>query len=320
MKMNLSKMMFKMMMATSVIMSISSNNIMFTWMSMEINLISFLPLMKKSNKMNEQSMKYLIIQSVSSSMMLMSMIINLIINHPVNESMLMMMGILTKMGMMPFHLWLPSTMQMMSWNTCMMMMTIQKIIPTVMATQMISMKLMMTPMIMSMIISPVTGMKQTSMKKIMAYSSITNSPMMIMALYLSKQQFLIYFSMYSMINLMMMNTLKKNNLNFINQINTQQNLTKLSLLISTLSMSGMPPMTGFLMKWMIIKSSMTLTILFPMMMIVSSILSTFLYLNMMLPTMTKTMKMKLKLKKNESIVPMILNLIGIPIMMISKIN
>nr|QPN50763.1 NADH dehydrogenase subunit 2 [Lycorma delicatula] len=321
MKMNLSKMMFIMTMTMSIMMTMSSNSMMFSWMSMEINLISFLPLLKKSNKMNEQSMKYLIIQSMSSSIMMTSMIINAIINCPINESILMMMSILMKMGMIPFHLWVPSIMQMMSWEMCMMMMTMQKMIPTIIATQMTSIKLMMMSMIMSMIMAPISGMKQTSLKKLMAYSSISNSPVMIFSLMISKQQFIFLLIMYTTINLTMMNTLKKNNINFLNQINNQTNLTKMSLMISSLSMSGMPPTLGFLMKWMIMKSTICMTPMIPLIMLISSILSTFMYLNMMIPTMTKSNKLKMKkLMKKESIIPIILNLMGIPMMMIFKLN
>nr|QPN50815.1 NADH dehydrogenase subunit 2 [Lycorma delicatula]QPN50867.1 NADH dehydrogenase subunit 2 [Lycorma delicatula] len=321
MKMNLSKMMFIMTMTMSIMMTMSSNSMMFSWMSMEINLISFLPLLKKSNKMNEQSMKYLIIQSMSSSIMMTSMIINAIINCPINESILMMMSILMKMGMIPFHLWVPSIMQMMSWEMCMMMMTMQKMIPTIIATQMTSIKLMMMSMIMSMIMAPISGMKQTSLKKLMAYSSISNSPVMIFSLMISKQQFIFLLIMYTTINLTMMNTFKKNNINFLNQINNQTNLTKMSLMISSLSMSGMPPTLGFLMKWMIMKSTICMMPMIPLIMLISSILSTFMYLNMMIPTMTKSNKLKMKkLMKKESIIPIILNLMGIPMMMIFKLN
>nr|UAT98552.1 NADH dehydrogenase subunit 2 [Penthicodes atomaria] len=321
--MNLSKSMFTSIIIFSLLMTMASNNMMFSWMAMEMNLISMMPLMKKSNKMNEQSMKYLIIQSVSSSIMMMSMIMSLIINYPINESILMMTGIMTKMGMMPFHLWMPGLMQMMSWTVCMMMSTLQKIIPTIMATQMTKINLMMMPMLMSMIISPITGMKQTSIKKIMAYSSITNSPMMILSMMISKQMFFLFFIMYSMINLNLMMTFKENNTNFTNQINSQSNLMKLSMMISTLSISGMPPTTGFLMKWMMIKSLMSLTLTMTISMIISSILSTFMYLNMVLPTMTNSMKLKFKKNKNPKILmatTILINLMGIPLMMLTKIN
>nr|UAT98578.1 NADH dehydrogenase subunit 2 [Penthicodes variegata] len=322
MKMNISKKMFMTIIILSLMMAMSSNNVLFTWMAMEVNLISFIPLMKKSNKMNEQSMKYLITQSIASSVMVMALIINSIINNPVNDSVMMMTGILMKMGMMPFHLWLPGVMQMLTWTMCMMMVTLQKIIPTIFATQMTNLSLLMTPMLISMLMSPITATKQSSMKKILAYSSITNSPMMIIAMKISKQQFTLFFIMYSTINLMMLNILKKNGINFINQINSQKNMTKLSLLISSLSMSGMPPTTGFLMKWMLIKSSMNFSMTIPILMITSSLISSFLYLNMILPTMTNSIKSKKmnKLNKPNLSISIMMNIMGIPMMMLTNLN
>nr|YP_010580879.1 NADH dehydrogenase subunit 2 [Pyrops viridirostris]UZT27064.1 NADH dehydrogenase subunit 2 [Pyrops viridirostris] len=322
MKMNSSNIMFLTIMTMSVMMSMTSNNFLTTWTSMEINLISFVPLMKKSNKMNEQSMKYLIIQSVASSIMMASMIMNSIINHPINESIMMMTGVLMKVGMMPFHLWLPMTMQMVSWTVCKMMMTMQKIIPTIVASQMTSLKLMMTPMMLSMMVGPIVGMKQTSMKKMMAYSSITNSPIMIICLKSSKSQFMLFFLFYSMINILMINLMKSKNINFMNQLNKQTNMTKMSMLVSAMSMSGMPPTTGFLIKWMVMKSSMEMSTIIPMMMIGSSLISTFMYLNMIIPSLTKSQKNKMETsdEKSESTMVMIINLLGIPMATMTNLN
>nr|ACH42487.1 NADH dehydrogenase subunit 2 [Pyrops candelaria] len=322
MKMNSSNIMFLTIMTMSVMMSMTSNNFLTTWTSMEINLISFMPLMKKSNKMKEQSMKYLIIQSGASSIMSTSMIMNSIINHPIKESIMMMTGVLMKVGMMPFHLWLPMTMQMMSWTVGKMMMTMQKIIPTIMATQMTNMSMMMMPMMLSMMMGPVVGMKQTSMKKMMAYSSITNSPIMIICMSSSKTQFILFFTIYSMINILMISMMKKKNINFMNQLNNQTNMTKMSVLVSMMSMSGMPPTTGFLIKWMVMKSSMEMSVIIPMMMISSSLISTFMYLNMIIPSLTKSQKNKMESsnQKKEYTMIMTINLLGIPMATMTNLN
>nr|UAT98513.1 NADH dehydrogenase subunit 2 [Dichoptera sp. WW-2021a] len=321
MKLNLTSMMMTMMILLSTTITLSSNNMMMAWMSMEMNLIVFLPMMKKSNKMNEQSMKYLIIQSISSTMIMTAMIMNSISEYPLSESILIMSGLLTKMGIMPFHLWLPPMMQMSSWNICMMMSTIQKITPTIMINQMTTMKLMTPSLILSMTISPIVGMTQTSMKKMLAYSSISNSPMMIMATFNSKLQMMLLFTSYSTMTILLMKTLKEMNIMYINQMNNKSQKTKMIISLAMISMSGMPPTTGFMMKWMIMQTSVNYSILLTSAMLFSSLISTFMYLNSNLPFMMMTMKKKQKKeKKNNKFLIILANLIGIPMAMLTNLS
>nr|YP_010885451.1 NADH dehydrogenase subunit 2 [Tenguna kuankuoshuiensis]WJE88872.1 NADH dehydrogenase subunit 2 [Tenguna kuankuoshuiensis] len=321
MKLNSSNMTFLSMLILTTTMTMSSNNILMMWMAMEMNLISFMPILTKSKKMKDFSMKYLIIQSTASSLLLMSILINLTIECPINESVILMISMLMKLGMMPFHLWMPTLMSSSSWNTCMLMMTIQKLIPVSITLQMIQVKMMLTPMIISMIMAPMVMMVQTSTKKIMAYSSISNTPMMLMSMMNSKFQFLMFMSSYSVITLSITNLMKKLNLIHINQMNSQSKWIKLMTMVNMLSMSGMPPMLGFFMKWIVIQLSMKMSMLLTTSIILSSIISTYAYLNMIIPTMStfSTNKLTKKSLKSEEFLTMI-NTTGLPLMMILKLN
>nr|WOW99022.1 NADH dehydrogenase subunit 2 [Dictyopharidae sp. 2 WQW-2023a] len=320
MKMNSSKTLFTMMILISTILTTASNNILMSWMSMEMNLIGFLPMMTKSKKMKDQSMKYLIIQSMASSMFLMSILMNLIIDCPINESVMMMSSMLIKLGMMPFHLWMPMLMNSLSWMNCFLMMTWQKIIPTVIITQMTNLKLMILPMMLSMMISPMVALNQLSIKKILAYSSISNIPMMITAMKLSKLIFIYLMMIYSMINFMLVSMMKTLNLKFLNQMMKQNKLNKLMIMVNFLSMSGLPPMIGFYPKWLIIQMTMKISLMISMSMITASIISTFVYLKMLMPIMLNTIKMiPNKFKTKNEVISMI-NITGIFLPMILKMN
>nr|AZZ89058.1 NADH dehydrogenase subunit 2 [Plectoderini sp. SX-2018] len=318
---NMTNMNFLMIMMISTMMVLSSNNIMFSWMSMEINFIAFLPMLNKSKKINDQTMKYLIIQSTSSSLMLMSILTNSYLNWNMENSLLLMTSMMMKMGMMPFHMWMPNMMQMMSWENCIIFSTWQKIAPMILISQMIKMNTIMPIMCLNLLMSPMTGLKQTSMKKIMAYSSISNSPWMITATKSSKLQSLYFFMTYSMLTFAAMNLFKKNNLMFLNQLKQLNHMQKMVMLMTILSMSGMPPLLGFFPKWMVIQSMTTMSIQMSMSMIISSMLSTFMYMKMIYPTMTNffTSK-KTKIKQKTTLMHISLNLMGIPSMMILKMN
>nr|WOW99152.1 NADH dehydrogenase subunit 2 [Tropiduchidae sp. 2 WQW-2023a] len=316
MKLNLTNMMMMLMITLTTLSILASNSILSSWMMMEINLISFMPMMTKSKNMKDQTMKYFIIQNVSSSIMILSIMFNSTMNTPINTSIMLMTSMMMKMGMVPFHLWMPMIMQSMTWKTCMMFTTWQKLAPTMLTSQILSMKTIMIPMCLSMLIPPISAMNQSSTKKILAYSSISNSPWMVSAALMSKKEFLLFFSSYSILNILTMKILMNNNLMFLNQIKTNDKKTKTEILINFISMSGIPPFTGFLPKWLImnffIEKSM---IILPTCMILSSIVSSFVYLNMISPIMLSSSKMKKsQKKKNFMNLSTIFNLWGIPTM------
>nr|YP_010381670.1 NADH dehydrogenase subunit 2 [Augilodes binghami]UDL72045.1 NADH dehydrogenase subunit 2 [Augilodes binghami] len=278
MLMNSSKMIFISIMVTSTMMMFSSSMFLFSWMSMEINLIVIMPLICKSKKMKDQSMKYFIIQSLSSSMLLISMILNFLIESPVNFEKLTLISLMMKTGMLPFDKWVPMILQKLNWNMCFIMNTWQKISPTIVFCQVINFKTLILPLSLSLIFAPISLMKLLSMKKILAYSSIYNYPWMILSIYLSKSMFLLFFSIYSMMNFILMKKMKNLNINFMNQVLNKNLLFKFSILINLLSMSGLPPMMGFFPKWMILNMTMNISLMLTIMMIFSSLISTFIYM------------------------------------------
>nr|YP_010381657.1 NADH dehydrogenase subunit 2 [Cylindratus longicephalus]UDL72032.1 NADH dehydrogenase subunit 2 [Cylindratus longicephalus] len=321
MSLNSSKMIFLKMMIISTIMMMSSLNLMFSWISMEVNLISFIPIMTKSKKMKDQSMKYFIIQSMSSSMMLMAMLTNSKIESPINLSMLVMASMLMKMGFMPFHLWMPMIMQSMSWKKCMILTTWQKVSPTIMMCQIMTIKEIMIPLMISMIFSPISMLKTMSMKKIMAFSSISNSPWMVMSMLISKFYFILFFTIYSTINIITMNNFKKMNINFTNQMNEKKKNSKINMIVNFLSMSGFPPTIGFFLKWMILQKMMELSKSLSMIMVLSSLISSFIYLKMMISIfMTMNLKKKNFKSKNFTSLDTMINMLMILTFMFLKPN
>nr|YP_002836167.1 NADH dehydrogenase subunit 2 [Geisha distinctissima]ACI28651.1 NADH dehydrogenase subunit 2 [Geisha distinctissima] len=319
MKLNSTKTMMISMITMSSIMTMSSNNLLYSWMSMEINMIVFLPLMAKSNKMKDQIMKYFIIQSTASSMLLMSTLISYSIETPINSSIMLMTSLMMKLGLMPTHTWLPTLMNSLTWENCVLISTIQKITPMIIMMQTTTMKMSMIPMIMSLIIAPISALKQLATKKIMSFSSISNMPWMLISMNNSKTQFMIFMIVYSTMTMMMMNKFKKLNIQFINQLSTSSKSQKMSMMIMAMSISGMPPMMGFLPKWIIIQTTISNSITMSISLISSSILSTFIYIKMISPSMMIQTNTK-KMKKKESMEnkDIMINLLGLPAMMLTK--
>nr|YP_010381618.1 NADH dehydrogenase subunit 2 [Symplanella brevicephala]UDL71993.1 NADH dehydrogenase subunit 2 [Symplanella brevicephala] len=321
MLMNSSKMMMLTIMTLSTLMSYSSSSFLMSWMSMEINLIMFLPLTSKSKKMKDQSMKFFIIQNLSSTILLLAMILNLKIETPINFEKLMMISLMMKMGLIPFHLWMFSFMEKLNWMNCFMMNTIQKLTPMLITSQMISFKETILPMILSLIFAPIIMLKMNSMKKILTCSSIYNSPWMISSIFLSKNLFIMFFLIYSMLNYCLMKKLETQNMMFLNQINEKNSLTKMNLIVNMISISGMPPTLGFFPKWMILIKMNEISIFISSAMMISAFISTFIYLKLSSSIMmNQTTKKKFMKTKKMMEIELIVNTIGMFNFMMFKPN
>nr|YP_011014862.1 NADH dehydrogenase subunit 2 [Thabena yunnanensis]WQB38543.1 NADH dehydrogenase subunit 2 [Thabena yunnanensis] len=321
MKINMTKKLMITMMMLTIMMMMSSNNIMYSWMTLEINTIVFMNILTNSKKSTDQPMKYFIIQSLSSSTMLMSIMINSIASIPPSFKTILMMSMLMKLGMMPFHSWLPTIMQSSNWETCMLLMTAQKISPTIMMTQMIDVKSMILPMIFSLIIAPISATKQLAMKKILAYSSISNMSWMTYAAKTSKLNFIMFMTIYTTITITLIKSMETKKIMYMNQMKMHNKWKKMNMLVNMISMSGMPPTMGFFPKWIILQNSIQQSIYISISFIISSIILTFTYMKMINPILASlTMKKKKKKENKSEKSSLIMNLMGMPMNFILKTN
>nr|YP_010154777.1 NADH dehydrogenase subunit 2 [Gryllodes sigillatus]QQX28012.1 NADH dehydrogenase subunit 2 [Gryllodes sigillatus] len=287
---NSSKLLFLLMLILGTLISISSNSWPATWMGLEINLMSFIPLMSsKENMMStEAAMKYFIIQALASSMLLTLIILNMII--PTSDETIMnsiiSLTLLLKMGAAPFHMWFPSVMEGLSWLNCFLLMTWQKLAPFVILSYLsVNQTIMLTIMILSIIIGSIGGLNQTSTRKIMAYSSINHIGWMLMGLMMSENIWLIYFSIYSILSatiLLMLNNLSSQHSNQI-PFSWNSPTGKFLISINLLSLGGLPPFLGFLPKWLIIQNSFySQTSFTVLVMILCTLITLFYYIRLVM--------------------------------------
>nr|ATI10795.1 NADH dehydrogenase subunit 2 [Calvisia medogensis] len=286
-------MLFTIILLTSVPISISANSWFNIWMGMEINMMSFIPIiMEQKNMMSkEATLTYFLMQTIASMLMILSFIIMTInlFKFDMMGEMMLMSSLMIKSGMAPFHFWLPKTMEGLNWNKCFILMTWQKIIPLMMMSHIIKINgITMMTMMLSVTVGAIGGLNQTSLRKIMAYSSISNNSWMMMAMLMSDQLWIMYFMFYSMMTYIMtssMNNYKNFHMNQILSMNESTKL-KLMLMINLLSISGLPPMMGFLPKWLVIQAAMNINELMLMgTMIIMTLITVYYYLRIMFSTM-----------------------------------
>nr|YP_010464262.1 NADH dehydrogenase subunit 2 [Lagria rufipennis]UUL71639.1 NADH dehydrogenase subunit 2 [Lagria rufipennis] len=258
------KIMFLNFLILGTLISISSYSWLSMWMGLEINMISFIPLIskKKDLKSSESTMKYFIIQSISSMLILMAALIMVFYNEfvpPMNSLILIMnSAFLMKLGAAPFHFWFPEVMEGLSWINCFILMTWQKISPFMLIMNNKAWNnLIIVVIFFCLLISVIMSFNQISLRKILTFSSINNIAWMLASLQCSYSIWLMYFILYSFMNLPLMIMFNSMSMNYLNQMLnfTQKSfLMKLFLIVNFFSLGGLPPFIGFLPKWLVIYS------------------------------------------------------------------
>nr|YP_010990591.1 NADH dehydrogenase subunit 2 [Nisia atrovenosa]WOW98918.1 NADH dehydrogenase subunit 2 [Nisia atrovenosa] len=240
-------------MMLSIYMILSSSNWMFSWMMMELGFFSFLIIMSQSMKISYQLMKFFIIQSISSSLMIFFMMMESM-NQNYFNLIFLMNSFVFKLGLSPLHFWMPMMFSFMNYYSCLIFSTFQKIGPLIIMSQFISFYFMKPILMLSLMIGSISSIKQNKFKKLLAFISISSMPWMIMSIYMSKNLFIIFFMLYLITNFTMFKLLMENNILSINQLWIKSQKNKILIQLSILSTMGLPPLIGFIPKWMILKN------------------------------------------------------------------
>nr|QBF01187.1 NADH dehydrogenase subunit 2 [Stegana serratoprocessata] len=261
---NSSKILFVSIMLAGSLITITSNSWLGAWMGLEINLLSFIPLMSDNNNLmsTEASLKYFLVQAMASTVLLFAIILLMMknnINYEINMSyitMIILSSLLLKSGAAPFHFWFPNIMEGLSWMNCLLLMTWQKIAPLMLISHVNIKMLLFTSIILSVIVGSLGGLNQSSLRKLMAFSSINHLGWMLMALNSNETIWLIYFLMYSFLSFtltFMFNNFKIFHFNQMFSLFFNSKILKFILFMNFLSLGGLPPFLGFLPKWLVIQ-------------------------------------------------------------------
>nr|YP_009414209.1 NADH dehydrogenase subunit 2 [Isthmomys pirrensis]ASN66993.1 NADH dehydrogenase subunit 2 [Isthmomys pirrensis]UZH93522.1 NADH dehydrogenase subunit 2 [Isthmomys pirrensis] len=245
-----------------------STNMFLMWIGLEMNLLAIIPMMMKNPnpRSTEAATKYFLTQATASMIFLLSTILNYkqlgmwtlqpqTNNHIIT---LMFISLAIKMGMAPFHSWLPEVTQGIPMQTGMILLTWQKVAPMSILFQtyeMVNPKILMMSAIMSVLIGAWNGLNQTQTRKIMAYSSISHMGWMTAILPFNPSLTMLNLLIYISLTIPTFMMFKSNSSTTINSLSLMWN--KSPMMLPTISMillstGGLPPLTGFLPKWIII--------------------------------------------------------------------
>nr|YP_010321738.1 NADH dehydrogenase subunit 2 [Asiagomphus coreanus]UKO32832.1 NADH dehydrogenase subunit 2 [Asiagomphus coreanus] len=289
MLLNMSSLLFILSLITGTLISISSSTWIGAWMGLEMNLLSFIPLMQKNKTPyeNEASMKYFLVQAIASILFLLSILLAGMVDFDYNNyvSCLMSSALLMKTGAAPFHFWFPGVMEGLTWMNCLILMTWQKIAPFILLSYKLYMSLFFTTVIvLCVLIGAIGGLNQSSVRKLMAYSSISHLGWMISAMLLSSNFWILYFSIYVILNSAVIYIFNNQSIFHLSQAyyNNSSSMVKFSMFISMLSLGGLPPFLGFLPKWILIQNMMSSQYaMLVLIMVMTTLITLYFYLRIM---------------------------------------
>lgn len=263
---SISKIIFTVSLILGRIITISSSSWLGIWIGLEINLLSFIPLIidNKNILYSESAIKYFLVQTIASLIFLFSAIFYIMkfnlcfslekFNY---ENIIITRAIIIKLGAAPLHFWFPNIIEGLSWNNTLIILTWQKIAPLIILSIIYLNNFFNLFIIFSSLVGSIGGINQISLKKILTYSSINHISWILLANIINDLLWSFYLTIYLLINYSLIKIFEIYNFININQLfifKANFPIIKFCFLINILSLGGLPPFVGFFPKWIIVEN------------------------------------------------------------------
>nr|AWH98416.1 NADH dehydrogenase subunit 2 [Conus goudeyi] len=294
--------MFLSVMSFGTMLSLSSVHWLGIWAGLEMNLIGFLPMLIYQKKISESesAVKYFIIQALGSSLLMFGSLLSFstsfswdMISSGIGGSFglcALVSGLSVKLGVFPFHYWVPSVMAGLSWVSCMLLATWQKLAPLFLLLSLCELSEMKSFLMLfcvmsagSALVGGMGGLNQTQIRALLAYSSIGHLGWMVFAMLHSEWCMKLYLFIYLGITLSLFMSLWLKDSSAMKNVSSLKHFKvyHLVIMLLLLSLSGLPPLLGFVSKWLVVfigSSGPFSFILF--LLILGSLMSLFYYLSL----------------------------------------
>lgn len=237
----------------------SASSWLIAWIGLEVNLLAFLALsLHLSSPRNSESiLKYFLVQALASTFLAARAITSLTRSNTI-FSVIIFLSLTLKLGAAPFHFWVPQVLVGCSWNNIFLILTWQKVAPFFLIINLLgALKniywLIISLIVLTAVVGALGGLSQTSLRKILAFSSINHMGWMLSAITLNLRKWILYFVSYSIILFSIVQLIRLWNVLNLRTSSYLPPMMKEIFFISLLSFGGLPPFFGFLPKWAILE-------------------------------------------------------------------
>ena len=246
----------------------ASSHWLLAWIGLEISTLAIIPLISQHHhpRAVEATTKYFITQAAAAALILFASTTNAWITgqwdinfqlHSFPASILTI-ALALKMGLAPVHFWLPEVLQGLDLTTGLVLSTWQKLAPFVLICQIIPVNSTLTIFlgVASTLIGGWGGLNQTQLRKILAYSSIAHLGWIILIIQFNQQLAFLALIIYIPITFSTFMIFKSNSSTTVNALAASWAKTPVLTTITPLillSLGGLPPLSGFIPKWIILQ-------------------------------------------------------------------
>nr|AAS80088.1 NADH dehydrogenase subunit 2 [Coronella girondica] len=298
----------------STIMITSTTHWLMTWVCLEINTLSMIPLISKPNhpRATEAATKYYLTQTMASTTILFAATTNALNTSNWDISLtteppatIITLALMMKMAAAPFHFWLPDVSQGTTSMTTLTILTWQKIAPlTILLTthNKTNITLMLLSAMMSITMGGLGSLNQTQLRKLMAFSSIAHTGWIMATMTMTPNISVLTFMMYILATIPVFLLISLTTATTIKDMGTMWTSSPYTMMASStafLSLGGLPPLSGFMPKWLILNNMTSLDMTVEAtVMAMTSLLSLYVYMQLMymssmtLPPHTTLMPLK----------------------------
>nr|WJJ70019.1 NADH dehydrogenase subunit 2 [Physonectae sp.] len=262
---------------------ITCDHFLILYLGLELQTFSLFILISKNKmwlKSSEAGLKYFILGALSSGLFLLGVTIIFITGYSLNIQdfilnfwlkeniliipfILILLSLFFKISLFPLHFWVPDIYEGSSWKVLGLVGTLPKISIIYFLIQFKELTdIFIICSLISIIIGTLGALNQTKIKRLLAYSGISHMGFIILILSIHNQKSFTINNIYLLIYILsliaiiiLISNLNLSNNNYIIELSNNQYINKiiaLSWIILLLSIAGIPPLSGFVSKWLVL--------------------------------------------------------------------
>lgn len=227
------------------ILALSVDNLFLQWALLELNMLCFIPIFiaRKSANSATNRLKYFVCQSRASLLFVIAIII------PTDLNLIITLLMMFKIGVPPLQRWLTSIIPTLNIPEIIILLTVQKIIPLTIVSQLNCKEVISLIVISSFLFTLSNLADTTALFKLLFISSVVNIIWTLRNLWSS---WLLFFAGYTAILGGLIINLHLFSINKTSDLLAGPRIAKFILPIQFFNLGGVPPLIGFHLKLMLL--------------------------------------------------------------------